>query len=312
MPLSKDRRCPHCSKKISGSYCQWCGYLIKRDSPVRQKGAEQTDEPTVEEVGEGARHEMKAPAKVTKERAKKETEEEAAHIIADARRQAKQIIAHAKDRTRTRAKEESGGIIIKARNKVRERSSSFIAEVKDKVGLIIKGAKADTSKAEQVVAKTRKETKGEAQAIIKENRGRIVTTGKMIMVAGQFMKEAKQKMTKEAEHTVNQTGKKTEAALVNPLTVRRSQASKLYEGKVKLEIASPTELAQLMKFEEHLRQVPSLVVVYVGGSDAGTEIVVSTEKPIPLVRVLKGMPPVKRVVAEDIIEVTLRSSRYSR
>ena len=113
MPLSKVRKCPYCSKNLSGSYCQWYGNLIKRDSPVGQKGTERTNVPTFQEMKERAKHDVKAITKVTKDKARKKSEGEAARIITDSRRRAKQIIAKAKDKDRTHTKKQSSGIFIK-------------------------------------------------------------------------------------------------------------------------------------------------------------------------------------------------------
>ena len=73
-------------------------------------------------------------------------------------------------------------------------------------------------------------------------------------------------------------------------------------------IASPVDLDRIKKLEEYLRQVEDLRLVLVSGSvDEGTAIVVSAEKPISLVDVLREMPPVEQVVKEgERIRVMLK------
>jgi len=83
----------------------------------------------------------------------------------------------------------------------------------------------------------------------------------------------------------------------------------LYEGIVQLTIAPPIDLGQARKLEEHLSQVQDLRLVLVGGSvDEGTEIVVSADKPIPLIDILREMPPVEQVAKKGKkIQITLRA-----
>ena len=86
-------------------------------------------------------------------------------------------------------------------------------------------------------------------------------------------------------------------------------SGELYEGIVQLTIVPPIDLGQVRKLEEHLDQVQDLRLVLVGGSvDEGTEIVVSADKPIPLIDVLREMPPVEQVSKKGKkIQITLRT-----
>ena len=65
----------------------------------------------------------------------------------------------------------------------------------------------------------------------------------------------------------------------------------------------------MKKLEKYLYQVQDLHLVFVGGLvDEGTEIVVSAGKPIPLIDVLREMPPVEQVVEKGKkIQVTLKA-----
>jgi hypothetical protein len=68
---------------------------------------------------------------------------------------------------------------------------------------------------------------------------------------------------------------------------------------VELTIVSPVDLGQTRKLEEYLRQVQGLHLELIAGSvDKGTVIVVSVAKPIPLIDVLREIPPVEQVVKE--------------
>lgn len=85
----------------------------------------------------------------------------------------------------------------------------------------------------------------------------------------------------------------------------------LYEGMVKLAIASPVDYGQVRELEGYLRQVQGLRLVLVGGSvEEGVKIVVSAEKPIPLVGILRELPPVEQVVEKGKeIQVTLKAKQ---
>ena len=79
---------------------------------------------------------------------------------------------------------------------------------------------------------------------------------------------------------------------------------------MRLTIVPPIDLGQVRKLEEYLCQVQDLRLVLVGGSvDEGTEIVVSAEKPIPLMDVPREMPPVEQVVKKGKkIEIMLKAA----
>ena len=60
-----------------------------------------------------------------------------------------------------------------------------------------------------------------------------------------------------------------------------------------------------------MREVQNLRLVLIGGSvEEGTKIVISAEKPIPLVSVIREMPPVEQVIKKDKeIQVTLKTNQ---
>ena len=84
---------------------------------------------------------------------------------------------------------------------------------------------------------------------------------------------------------------------------------------MKLAIASPVDCDQMRELEEYLCQVQELRLVLVGGSveegvEEGIKIIISAEKPTPLISVLREMPPVEQVVKKGKeIQVTLKAKR---
>ncbi|MFC1667620.1 hypothetical protein ACFL0P_07190 [Candidatus Omnitrophota bacterium] len=78
--------------------------------------------------------------------------------------------------------------------------------------------------------------------------------------------------------------------------VQGIESTELFEGELDLILVSPVDLGQLRELQKHLCQVPDLRLVLLSGSaDKGTTIVVSAEKPIPLIDILREMPPVNQV-----------------
>ena len=78
---------------------------------------------------------------------------------------------------------------------------------------------------------------------------------------------------------------------------KAKKAAELYEGMVKLAMVSPVDVRQMTNLQEYLCQVQDLRLVWYGSSvEEGAVIVVSAEKPIPLIDVLREMPPVEQVV----------------
>lgn len=119
-------------------------------------------------------------------------------------------------------------------------------------------------------------------------------------------KEDRERAKKEAEKAKAQAKKETEQ--VTKKEVKESGAE-LYKGTVRLTIVPPVDSGQVRKLEEHLSQVPELRLVLIGGSVAeGTEIVVSAESPIPLLDILRDMPPVAQVTKKGkTAQITLEA-----
>jgi len=115
--------------------------------------------------------------------------------------------------------------------------------------------------------------------------------------------ETKAKVKKEAEETKEKEKRAAEEVEAKTAT------DKVYSGVVKLMIASPVDYELVRKFEEFLTQVKELRLVLVSGSaDEGIKIVVSTEKPVPLLSMLAKMPPVESAVEKESgIEITLKT-----
>jgi DNA polymerase/3'-5' exonuclease PolX len=80
---------------------------------------------------------------------------------------------------------------------------------------------------------------------------------------------------------------------------------------VKLVIMSPVDSSHMKELEGNLRQFQDLRLIMIGGSTKegeGAQIVVSIEKPTPLINALKQMPLVEEAVEKGKeIQITLKS-----
>ncbi|MFC2006335.1 hypothetical protein ACFLVG_05245, partial [Chloroflexota bacterium] len=105
------------------------------------------------------------------------------------------------------------------------------------------------------------------------------------------------------------TGGAEEAEVKAELETKETGGAEFYEGEVKLSIVSPVDFRQIRKLQEYLSQVQGLRLVSVSGSvDRGSWIVVSAPKPLPLIDILREIPPVGQVVKEGAdIQVTLKA-----
>ena len=171
-----------------------------------------------------------------------------------------------------------------------------------------KSIKAVKAKREAEEAKRAKEAEAKAKKEAEEKAKREAEEAKE--KAKREAEEAKEKAKKEAEEA--RRAKEAEAKAKREAEEAKEKAStELYKGMVKLAIVSPVDYDQVRELEEYLRQVQDLRLVLVRGSvEEGTKIIVSAEKPIPLVSVLREMPPVEQVVKSGKeIQVTLKTKQ---
>ena len=162
-----------------------------------------------------------------------------------------------------------------------------------------KGAKKEAEKAkEQTKMETKEAKKSQKAEALAKKKAEQQTKERAKREAKREAEEAKKAEAlakKEAEQQTEERAKETGA--------------ELYQGIVKLTILPPVDSGQVSKLEEHLSQVTDLRLILVGGSATeGTEIVVSAENPIPLMEILKEMPPVAQVTKKGkATQITLKA-----
>ena len=172
--------------------------------------------------------------------------------------------------------------------------------------------------AKQAEKKARKEAEQEAKERARreaeEAKEKAKREAEEAKEEAQRAKEAEKKARKEAEQEAKERARREAEEAKEKAIEEAEQAAKekisaeLYKGMMKLAIMSPVGYDEMRELEEYLRQVQELRLVLVGGSvEEGIKIVISAEKPIPLLNVLREMPPIERVVKKGKeIQVTLK------
>ena len=119
-------------------------------------------------------------------------------------------------------------------------------------------------------------------------------------VAPLFVAEEKSEVVKPAAE---------EEASVAPA---QGNGDTVYQGMVELDIAA-VDAQQISNLLSYLREVPILQVVSLSGSATrDNTVVVVANRPLPLLSVLREMPPVETaIVSGNKIEVTLKTKNGS-
>jgi len=126
--------------------------------------------------------------------------------------------------------------------------------------------------------------------------------------------EAKEKAKQEAIETkrAKEAGERAKKEAEEVPRDVQDIVSEIYEGDVQLVVQSLVNFNQLRQFQEDLKRVDNLKIVWVGGSDKGTVIAVSLQKPMTLIRILNYMATVGKVDKKgEKIVVMLRNSTTS-
>jgi len=93
----------------------------------------------------------------------------------------------------------------------------------------------------------------------------------------------------------------------------RENDSEIYEAEFRLVVPLPAGFEQVRQFEESLKQIENLRIIWTGGSvDEGAIIGVSVQKPMALIRIVNEMPMVEKVYKNgEKIVVVLKTPTVS-
>lgn len=91
------------------------------------------------------------------------------------------------------------------------------------------------------------------------------------------------------------------------LPAAKSTSSELQVGIVKLVIMPTANISQIKKLEQDIQQIPDIQLLLTGGMQDSATIVITAEKPIPLIDILEEIPGVEQVVKKaKNLNITLK------
>jgi len=234
---------------------------------------------------------------------------EKARQEAEAAKAAKQAQAKAEREAGLAAREKAQREEQEAREKARQEAEAAKAAKQAQADTEREAGLAAREKAQREEQEAREKARQEAETAKAAKQAQ----PKAEREAGLAAREKTQREEQEAREKARQEAETAKVAKQAQSDTERearlAAGTELYEGTVTLTIMPPIDLDQMRELEECLRRAESLRLVLVGGSiDEGGMIVLSVERPTPLIDVLRAMPPVEQVVKEDMkLMVRLKS-----
>jgi F0F1-type ATP synthase membrane subunit b/b' len=260
-----------------------------------------------------------ADKRVRKE-GKEKTKKEAEHIVEEAKAEAAKLMTTARQVSEktanllvTKATKEAEEIVSEARahNEAKSKSQSESAQIMAET----------VQKAEQSITQTKSNISTDLEKLVLLIKELQHGLGKVSETAeGEIARpEAQSEMTSapdSSEDSEPSSASKIEPevsaiAVKNGLklspgsdialeasTLGEENQEKAYKGRLELQVLQPVNPSQMALLEKLLREVPNSRLVGKGGSTgeiSWTEIEIS--EPLPLISILKRMPPVEEVVA---------------
>ena len=228
--------------------------------------------------------------------ARSEAQQEAARIITEAKQKATKITADAAKGGKREWEQQLAKMVTEVKQKSEREATQLPTEVSLRVEKIIDQAE------KEVHAEF-----GESDRFIAEAREKL----------GQVTEDANEDTEESLEHRsvpvslpVAPAGEGTEMAATivetKPDAAAASMADDmLCKGRIELEIMPPIDFVQIRNLADCLHQPPDIQLVGLYGSwddkssEAKNIAVVDVSQPIPLLRLLKEMPPVKSVVQQE-------------
>ena len=249
---------------------------------------------------------IKKRAEIEANLIKKKAEEETDHVINSARVEARRNVEKELAAVTEKARQEAEDIVKDARDQAIKERDNLVAEfVEEAVKLaelekikILSGAK---SKAEYIVREIKKRLNSELE------KSSLLITGAQERLTD-IMTEISDQITKEQfdidtsikddipiEEVDADFTKEVEEKM---FFTKTKDEDRDYEGRLELGILAPINAKQKKAFNELLNEVPELYLLGSGGSSDGSSwLEIELNQPMPLVSMLKQMPPVMKVAA---------------
>lgn len=278
------------------------GLVEDADKRVRKEGKEKT-----KKEAEHIVEEAKAEAAKLMTTARQVSEKTANLLVTKATKEAEEIVSEA----RAHAEKEQAQLAVKIMSEAKSKSQSESAQIMAET----------VQKAEQSIAQTKSNISTDLEKLVLLIKELQHGLGKVFETAeGQIARpEAQTEMTSapdSSEDSEPSSASKIEPevsaiAVKNGLklspggdialeasTLGEENQEKAYKGRLELQVLQPVNPSQMALLEKLLHEVPNSRLVGKGGSTgeiSWTEIEIS--EPLPLISILKRMPPVEEVVA---------------
>lgn len=215
-------------------------------------------------------------------------EQEASHIVEGAWAKAEGIIA--------KATGEAEHVVDEARQKANEEADKITGQARQRAELLLQEAEAHTR------AKAKEKVKREEERIIRKAREEAET----------IVARARRTAEKESGNIIAAAKKEAKQVVQSARDEARAEIAegRLFEGDVELQIASSfTDSTQIRSFKECLAKVTQIKATGESlSSDGDCSLYITIVEPIPLLYILKKMPTVGSVTAQDKrIQLTLKN-----
>jgi vacuolar-type H+-ATPase subunit H len=281
--------------------------------------------------------------------AKKKTNSEAEKILAEAKQKAiqaineadKRIKDEAKQKTKKEkeriiqvAKEEAETLVTRARQMAEEEAKRIVAESRKEADrqrdeLIAEAESEAKRKAESDAAQVLAEARDKAQKLITETKNKVhavlAESGRIVMGAHQALEqtiEAVESGFREAQYQdeviavascLRQGSEESASSKIESRTDKSPAEGKdgrMLEGRLKFQLSQSRDSNRIKHFQEQLLSIPHLKLIASGGSvDEGYWIEAELDEPMPIVKILKGIPFVRETVLHrNTIDVAIGSN----
>ncbi len=262
-----------------------------------------------------AKKQAEQVAREAREKALLDTRSEADAIIEKSKLEAAQIIKDYQDKAAEEAKKESSRIISEAEQISGQITNSArltgIKQGKEQVNELLGGIK---EKLQDETGRLVAETMQRVESLIEKAR---------IEVEDEVVDRASQAISEEKPADEETDGRKSPGILSQDQEPEFSDRSdgkgtvmaeviegRLYQGLLNLEVIHPVENDQLVNLRKYLLQVPGMQLVSTGGSVnknvTKTVYTVVVKSPTPLIKILKGLPPIESVAAQKKQDIAIK------
>ncbi|KPK22652.1 MAG: hypothetical protein AMJ70_05440 [Dehalococcoidia bacterium SG8_51_3] len=262
--------------------------------------------------------EIKNRAEIEANLLKKRTEEEARSAISDAREEARRDIENRSAALIEKARQEAEDLLTNAKNETLKERDNLVAEFVGEATKLaqfekIKILSEAKSKAEYIVREIKARLNSELEkSSLLINGAQERLTGIMTEVSDQIEKEQFDIDTSEIVNVPEEelSPDFTKEVQDNMLFSRTKDEERNYEGRLELTILAPIDVKQKKDLEKLLAEIPNLQMMADGGSSDGSNwLELELNQSIPLVSMLKQMPPVRKVASHgNNIIVALKHS----